>query len=129
MKNKFLCLCAILLSALLLFSGCGKEEPKASDKAISVGKQAVEVADDYLDGKSTYDTAYDKLDALLEELDYVDDLTDSDENYPYDFYIQLDVLDVQTQILLDDMKSTAETYDNILKSRNDLADEVGISSR
>ena len=125
---------ALLLVLWLIISivfGFGKSSKlkDASNKAISIGTQVVEVVDSYLDNKILNDTAQDKVDALLEELNYVNDLTESDENYPDDLYMQINVLGVSTAILFDDMKHTDETYDGVLKARNELAEDLGMSSR
>ncbi len=129
MKTKTFGFTIIMLSVSLLFSGCKRDETKASDKAISIGTQVVEIADDYLDYKLSSDDAKDKIDALYEELDYVNDLTESDENYLYDFSISIGVFDVSTKIFLDDIDHTAATYDDVLEARNNLAEDVGMSSR
>lgn len=129
MRTKTFYFMGIILSVSLLFSGCKKDETKASDTAISVGTQVVEVADDYLDNKISNDDAKDKIDALYEELDYVENLTESDENYPDDLWIAIDVLDVSTAILLEDTDNTDATHDDVLEARNGLAEDVGMSSR
>lgn len=78
---------SILLTIAILFTVSGCSGTKASDKAVSVAKKAVEVVDDYLDGKITYKSASEKIDDLYNEMAYVDDLAQDDENKVYDFSI------------------------------------------
>ena len=120
---------AVLLALVVFLScGCGSKT-KASDKAISVAKQAVEVADNYLDGKVSKDIAYDKLNSLYDEMSYVDNLTDSDPNKTEDFYIQLDTLHLSTSVLLNDINNDSKSYDEVIKARNDLAEDAGLKAR
>ena len=50
--KKFLSTLAVLLAACLLLCSCGKKT-KCSGQAVSVGKSAIEAADDYLDNNQS----------------------------------------------------------------------------
>ena len=62
---------ALAVVMLLSLVACGGAD--GSEDAISVGKNAVSVADRYLDGNMSADDARDKLEDLLERMDYLDD--------------------------------------------------------
>ena len=50
--KKFLSTLAVLLTVCLLLCSCGKKT-KCSGQAVSVGKSAIEAADDYLDNNQS----------------------------------------------------------------------------
>lgn len=116
------------LIALVVFVCCGCDsEPKPSDKAISIAKQAVSVADRYLDGGLSQGEAKDLIDDLYDDMAYVDDLADDDPHKNQDLYVSIDVLSLSTRILLDENDS--KSFDGIVKARNDLAEYTNISAR
>lgn len=123
-----------LLAAALCFVftiglfGCS-EKTNASDKALSVGKQAISIVDEYLDGTATYEEAYEKLSELQEEMDYVDDMDRENEHRVDDFLISSDLIMLSHRLLMDYYDGTDETYNDIIEQRNDLAEEIGESKR
>ena len=111
---------ALAVVMLLSLVACGGAD--GSEDAISVGKNAVSVADRYLDGNMSADDARDKLEDLLERMDYLDDMTAEDEWYYEDHLIRGYISSLNTYILLDD-------YGKIESVRNDLASKVGENKR
>lgn len=128
MKRSFFSGILVILALAIILSGCSGGT-KASNKAVSVGKQAVSVADDYLDGKLTYDEADEKLDELSDEMDYVDDMKQGDKNKAADFSIQANIVRLSSGIFNDSISGTDETYDSVVDTRNSLADKVGEKKR
>ncbi len=124
-KTKFMLLFLVIS---LLLAGCGGGS-KASAKAVSVAKSAVEVADDYLDGRLSYSQADAKLDQLKEEMAYVDDLKQGDENKASDFSISVSITLLSTDIFHDSVNKTSESYNKVIETRNDLAKAAGLSKR
>jgi len=127
MKNK-LCIFASIIFIISTFVGCSANI-KASDKAISVGKQAIAVADDYLDGSLTYNAASDKLDDLKEQMKYVDDLKQGDENKAADFSVSSGITILSSAIFSDSIGSSDDTYNKIVEARNSLAEKIGEKKR
>ena len=130
MKN-FNKIMSVVLGAVLTVSvsGCASSGTKASSKALSAGNRALELADEYLDSKVRYNEISAELDYLHESLDYADPTKDDSPETRADFYIALDIFDVDTKIMLDSMDGTRESYDNVLKARNNLAEGIGAKTR
>ena len=127
LRRFFIIVFSIIL-VLLTFSSCGGKT-KASDKAISVAKSAIGVADDYLDSKLSYSEASEKLSKLKDEMEYVDNLETGDAHKAADFSISTSITLLSSDIFNDSLKGSSDTYDKILKARNDLADKAGLSKR
>ena len=119
-----LVLALVLVTGLVACSG-----RKASDKAISVGKEALEVVDGYLDRKISSADAREKLDSLKTDMEYVNDLSSDDKNKIPDFFVQSDLLILSSSILTDGLSGTDETYAKVLKARNELAKNIGEKAR
>lgn len=117
---------ALLLSLALVISlaGCGGG-PEGSDKAISTGKQAVEVADKYLDGEYDDDEAIEKITKLDDAMDYTSDLSFTEP----DRAVATCISSIWHDILMDHIDQTAESYDELVGSRNKLAELVGMKKR
>ncbi|MCD8206887.1 MAG: hypothetical protein LUD72_03010 [Bacteroidales bacterium] len=113
---------------------CGStESASATAKGISVAQQAIDAIDGYLDGKTSGDSARDKLDELTDEMDYVDDLprdtAQEEEHYAADWSIRLDLTGAVSQILLDQYNGDNESFDKIVDVRNDIAEAAGLETR
>lgn len=119
-------LCVALLSAM---TACSGSEPKASNKAISVGSQVIATVDDYLDGNITYDEADNKLSELYDDMSYVSDMDEDDEHKTYDLSISIDLLTISHNVTTDHFHGTNETYDDIMEARNELAEKIGEKDR
>ncbi len=128
MKRIFICGILTILVLAVVLSGCSGGV-KASDKAISVGKQAIAVADDYLDGKLTYHTADEKLGELCDEMDYVDDLEQGDKNKAADFSVQADIVTLSSAIFNDSVDKSDKTYEKVKDKRNEIAEDIGEKKR
>jgi len=121
-------LCCTLVAAMLLFTnGCSGGGTALSDKALSVAKQAVEVADAYIDMEIDSDEADEKLDALKEEMEYTDDLPAEDKSE--DYVISTDLTLISHAILMDSIDNTSESYDKVVEARNSLAEDAGLKKR
>lgn len=117
---------ALLLSLALVISlaGCGGG-PEGSDKAIATGKQVVEVVDQYLDREISYDDADEKLDELYGEMEYTKDLDFSDP----DVAIKYAIISIDFCVMDDHFDQTTESYDELVASRDKLAELVGMKKR
>lgn len=124
-------LCVLIASALFLLAaaGCGGSNVKASDKAISVGKQVIAVVDDYLDGKLTYDDAYEAIDQLHSDMDYASDLAGADMSIIADNGVYSRIFGIQIDMIDENLKNDSESYDELIESRNVLADYIGEDKR
>lgn len=109
----------------LVICGCGGGS-ELSSKAQAVAKQAVEVADGYLDGELDYDAASEVLDELDEEMEYV--YGNEDPNMD-DMGVSSDISLLSHAILMDDLDETSESYDEVVDKRNDIANAAGIAKR
>ena len=128
MQKRIMSAIAVVMSMLLLIAGCSGGT-KASDKAVSVGKQAIAVADDYLDGKMSYKDANEKLSELKEEMEYVDNLEQGDKHKAADFGVSTGILTLSTSMLSDSFDSTSDTYAKVVEARNSLAEKIGQKKR
>lgn len=132
MRKKTAVLCCALVATVLLASGCSKSID-ASDKAVSIAKQAIEVVDQYLDGGVDGSEASDKLDELKEEMEYVDDMptgtSKEKRRHTADSSIATDIFILSTDIVLDKHNADADSYDKLVDKRNELAEEIGESKR
>lgn len=117
-----------ILSALLLAS-CGTEERTASEKAISVGKQALEATDCYLDGEATYDRAYEKIGDLYSDMSYVSDQEFNEEHHAEDSMIRTHISSIQTRLTSDNFHNDSDSYKELLDARNKLAEDLGEKKR
>lgn len=117
-KTVSLILAVVMLAGML--TGCNSVN--ASEEAVSIGMNAISVADRYLDGSMDADDAIKKLDDLYDRMEYVDDLTPDDEYYHYDFGVRAHISSLRTYIYLDD-------YAKIKSTRNELAKDVGEDKR
>ena len=124
--KKVLC-CALVAAMLLCTNGCSGGGTALSDKALSVAKQAVEVADAYIDMEIDSDEAEEKLDALEEEMEYTDDLPAGDKSG--DYVISTDLTLISHAILMDSIDNTSESYDKVVEARNSLAEDAGLKKR
>lgn len=116
-----------VLSVLFALSGCSST--KASDKAVSIAKQAIEAVDDYLDGKITYDSVSAKIDDLCNEMAYVDDLDRDDEHKAADYSISVSISTLPSDLLWDNYHNDDESYAKVVETRNELAEEAGLKKR
>lgn len=132
MRKKTAVLCCALVATVLLVGGCSKSID-ASDKAVSIAKQAIEVVDQYLDGGVDGSEASDKLDELKEEMEYVDDMptgtSEEKRRHTADSSIATDIFILSTDIVLDKHNADADSYDKLVDKRNELAEEIGESKR
>lgn len=120
---------AAIVIILILIVSISLPGKKPSDKAISVAKQAIKVTDDYLDGNISSSSANNKLDALRDDMSYVDDLPHGDKHKAKDFSIDVSILCISSSILGDNIKGNNETYDKIVEERNELAKKAGVKKR
>ncbi len=118
--RKILFAAAACVALLLIVTGC-EGVTFASEKAVSVGKAAIRIADKYLDDKMTADEALDRLDILWEDLDDEEELSDADDR------VKNLVLFLQIEIRGDSLRY--DQYDDILETRNEIAEEIGAKKR
>ncbi|MCD8328836.1 MAG: hypothetical protein LUC25_07070 [Ruminococcus sp.] len=130
--KKFLVPIVCILS-LLFFTACSENETNASEKAISIATRAVNVADQYLDGTLDGETAYDLIDGYYDDMSYVDSMSqNTDEErkqHTADFCIQIDVSSLASDVLGDRIYGDSESYNNVIESRNNLAEDAGLEKR
>ena len=116
--KKFLSTLAVLLAACLLLCSCGKKT-KCSGQAVSVGKSAIEAADDYLDNNQSAHDALDRLDELKEKMEYVDSEDASKPTHSADYSVSSDLVLLSHEITFDSIDH--DRYDKILEKRREKA--------
>lgn len=124
--KKFLSTLAVLLATCLLLCSCGKKT-KCSGQAVSVGKSAIEAADDYLDSNQSAHDALDRLDELKEKMEYVDSEDASKPTHSADYSVSSDLVLLSHEITFDSIDH--DRYDKILEKRNDIAKTIGEKKR
>lgn len=91
MSKRIMSICLVIL-ILVGITACGGKPRGMSDNAYEVGKNAVNVAEDYLSGVISADTASEKLRRLY------DQIPKSDDESIYDISIRSSILFLQLQI-------------------------------
>lgn len=123
MKKRTVILLLFLVSALLM-AACNDSNLKPSKKAVSCAKSAIEVANQYLDRELDYIGAIDQLGKLLDDMEYVDDLSDDDENKAADFAIQCDILILITSITTDNLENDSDSYSDVEEAIGSLKKDI-----
>lgn len=130
MKKYIVLLALPILTIVLVLIGCGSKV-NASDKAISVGRSAIEIADKYLDNDCTADEALQRLDELSAKMEYVDSMpngtSEEQSQRIADFCIECDLVILSHEIMMD--KFDNDRYDSIVEVRNDIAEAIGEDER
>ncbi len=121
----------LLIVALLMGVAACSPASKASQKGQSVAKQAIETLDDYLDGNTTLDSAREKLFDLHDQMSYTNEYAGKEKTdaQQEDWFISHHLLMAALAVDMDSYKGNADTYDDIIKQRNELAALVGIKKR
>ena len=126
MKKKLL---VVGIATMMLLSACGgKDSSKLpSEKAISVGKRAVEAGEKYLDGAYEYDEINSILEDLSNQLEYTSDDDDREKNphHAQDFGVQADISILGGKILNDYYHGDAETYDSVREQIDKIKKDIG----
>ena len=122
-KNRIMSFAAVFL-LLIGLCACGAKT-QASAKAVSVAKQAVEIADNYLDGKIKYEKATEQLDDL--DMSYA--YEDKSASHTADVVISSDLTILKHNILMDKIDKTSESYNKVLEARNEIAKDAGLKTR
>lgn len=110
----------ILLTALLLLSGCSSKPANMSDEFYNGGIKALEIIDSYLDFSTSKSSAKSQLSAIK---DRFGDLSDIDKHE--DYMIKLYVMG-----LVNDLSGISKAdADEILEDRNKLAEALNKKKR
>lgn len=125
-KKNFLSVLICMLLAITIV-GCGSQV-KASDKAVSIGKQALTVVDGYLDGTIEYTSAKSQIEKLCDKMSYASDL-DTDDEYYSDISVKHYILLISSSMIWDNYDSDLETYEELVEERNKLAECIGEDTR
>lgn len=120
---------ALAIVSCLALTACGGNKREPSEKAASVGKQALEAVDAYLDGDMSYDETKEKLNDLSDELDYVSDQDVSEEHHADDSIIRSRITGISISLIDDDYNSDSESYKKLLEKRNELSEDLGEKKR
>ena len=120
----------LLISSVLLCSCVAKVESKASSKALSVAKQAIQVLDGYLDGTTNNKECINKLKELNDQLDYVHgNKSQMSDEETADWQISARITAANHKVLMDGTNGNAATYQEVIDARNELAKIIGEKSR
>ena len=123
---------AVLMIIVAFLCSCSNaKEVKASNMAVSVGKQAIQLIDDYLDGRKNAHDVQQELMALHEKMSYTSDYvgTEMTAEQRDDWSISNAILSAEANIGFYEYDSNPENYNTIIERRNNLADLVGIEKR
>lgn len=114
--------------ALFLLSACGGK-PIASDKALSNGNKAVEVAEEYIAGEISGDNACDALDEIYAALSYAGEYTSeeklADQQKFADHLIYLDIFLLNSEISTDSgIFGNDDTFEKVEEHLQNLKDTI-----
>lgn len=121
MKNHAFLL-SIILCALILF-GCGKNSTDyGSQKGQACAKQAIEAITSYCNGTFTYERTKKKLDKLSNDMNFVSEDTDKDNNPNHyaDSSIRTAILSAYMNLGYDNFENDAESYEELQKNVEEL---------
>ena len=124
--KRFFSVVAVLMAACLLLCSCGKKT-KCSGQAVSVGKSAIEVLDEYLDNDRSSESTLNRLDELKEKMEYLKTEDMSKPSHSADSSVSSDLVLAAHDVLFDSMDH--DKYDDILAKRNDIAKTIGEKKR
>lgn len=104
---------------------------KATEKGISIAKRAVNTLDDYLDGNTGRNEAYDEIDELRDQIAYASEYAGKEQTPEQtgDLKIYFLITTTAWDVYKDSYYGNAETYDKVLKDRNELAEMIGVPNR
>lgn len=121
----------LILAVVLLLSACSGTKVTASAKAVSVGKQAVEALDAYLDGSISGKDVNEKLSDLAKQLEYTSEYagTNMTDQQRDDWYVKSDLVSANHAIIVDGYRGSPEAFDQIIEMRNAIAKIVGVPAR
>ena len=117
---------SLLVVMLILVTACnesGTEYAEASERTIKIVKQAVEIADEFIDNEITATTAQYRINSL----DYIEYMYDNFEDT--DFFLDALVTSLGLKLFSFERNATLENFDNIVRGRNYLAEEAGAPTR
>jgi hypothetical protein len=86
----------------------------ASQKALASAKAAIEVGETYLGRTITYKEANEKLESLLKDMKYLEDLEDTANNYRADLAVLYWINALSSVISIDNKAGALESYDNVV---------------
>lgn len=113
---------ALFIAAIILVSICGCVKPdNISDEAYKLGRQAVQIADDYLDFKINQDEAIDRMSEISKRFDSIPGDGKSD------YLVKLTFSTLNLSIAFADTKSFDDG--DVKDARNSLAEEIGMRTR
>lgn len=133
MKKKFWFVPLVACASAVILASCGSSSTNASDKAVSIAQQAIDITDDYLDGNASYDYVIDTIEELRDEMDYVDDMPEDTaeevRQHTADYSIRSALTILKSDITDDHYDGDNETYDDIVDKRNEIAEKAGLDQR
>lgn len=127
-KSKFPVVPVIVVSIIVILIGFAiyyintKKPSGMDDEIYTIGKSAVKVIDDYLDNSADYDTTYRKLDGLADQVESV--IEEKDISYSP---IEYDISFLRSELYRE--YSGRSNYSDLLEKRNELAEELNLSTR
>lgn len=113
------------IGCLLLAACVPKDLP--SSKAISCARRAIEIGENYLNGKIAYDDAGDELSLILEEMDYVhdDDDFDTNKNHNEDYSVDTHIMMLDGDIFSDHFDNNSDSFKKVEDDIRTLKEDTG----
>ena len=121
----------LILAVVLLLTACSGSKVTASAKAVSLAKQAVEAIDGYLDGATSYKEAHAAVEEAVKKMEYTSSYKAPDwtEEQRTDWFIHSELVSVAHDLIMDDYEGTPERFNEIVESRNKIAEYAGLGKR
>jgi len=116
----------MILSVMMIFLiACGSTSVEASDKAISAGKAAISIGNDYIGHKITADEAQKKLEDLEDQMKYAKKETKAGGSPSVDMVIYGDILLMDGRIMTDATENgTNENYEKIKNDIKKIGEDI-----
>lgn len=115
----------VIIIAIFIILSSMPQPIDASPKAISYGKRVVEAVDGYMNKTISYEEAQKEIEKIIENFDYIDEMSRDAEHYHEDLNISFEVTHISYVLMVDSHQGDYENQKDLSESRDKLAEYVG----
>lgn len=127
MKKLVIFIMCVFISAM--FTACKSEQNELCEQNVQYGKKLIDIADSYIEYEVTPKEAKELIDVLEQRTPELDDFEPGTDDYFAASELQNCTAEISLALNRDDFSQSSESYNEILVSRNTVADLIGIERR